>query len=199
MPGLGLLALHVEADPQTRAEHGLGPQKVLEPGNGDVDGVEVAGIGLERDAGSRVPLAHGPFGLQLARGLAALVALAVNLALALHLYLEPFGQGVHHGHPHPVQATREVVVFVVEFAAGVESGQDQLHPGNFVLGVDVHGHAAAVVDHLHGTVLEQRDLDLPRISGQRFVHAVVDHLLDQVVRPGSIGVHPRPATHGLEP
>jgi hypothetical protein len=172
---------------------------MLEPANGDIDGVEVSGIGLERDPGPRVALTHGPLGFQLAGGLAALVALAKDLAFALYFHLQPFGESVHHGNAHAMQAAGEAVVLVVEFAAGVKAGEDQLHPGNLVLRMDVHGHAAAIVDHLHGAILEQRDLDFPRISGERLVHAVVHHFLDQMVRPGGIGVHPRAAAHGLEP
>ena len=72
--------------------------------------------------------------------------------------------------------------------AGVQT-QARLDARDLLLGMDVDGHAAAVVADLAAAVGVQRHLDLAGVSGQRFVDRVVDHLLRQVVRARGIGVH----------
>jgi hypothetical protein len=97
-----------------------------------------------------------------------------------------------------VQPAGEAVVLLVEFGAGVQPGHDDLDPGDLLLRVHVHGHAAAVVDHLQRAVLEQGDLDAVGKPGNGLVHGIVDHLLGQVVGPGGVGVHPGTPLDGLE-
>jgi hypothetical protein len=67
-----------------------------------------------------------------------------------------FRQRVDHRHADPVQAAGEAVVLVRKLAAGVQPGEDQLDPGDALLGVDVHRHAAAVVGDLSEPSSEQR-------------------------------------------
>ena len=73
-------------------------------------------------------------------------------------------------------------VFFVELAAGVEHRQHDFGGGLAAL-VHVDGNAAAVVDDGDGVVDVERDVDLGRVSGERFVDRVVDDLVDEVMQP----------------
>jgi len=46
-----------------------------------------------------------------------------------------------------VQSTGELIILVGEFPAGMQSRQDQFYAGHFVLGVNIHRHAATIVGH----------------------------------------------------
>ncbi len=105
---------------------------------------------------------------------------------------------VHHRHAHAVQTAGELVVLVAELTACVQAREDELDAAHLLLRVDVHGHAAAVVHHFEGVVFEQRDGDFLGVSRQRFVDAVVDDLVRQMVRARGVRIHPRPAPHGLQ-
>ena len=66
----------------------------------------------------------------------------------------------------------------------------------------VDRNAAAVVDHRHGIIDVQRDVDLIAVAGQRFVDRIVDDLVDQVMearRTGRTNVHRRPFADSLQP
>ena len=58
--------------------------------------------------------------------LALLVVLPPDLAVAVDLGLQPLRQGVDDRHADAVQAARDLVGVVVELAAGVRLGQDDL-------------------------------------------------------------------------
>ncbi len=97
-----------------------------------------------------------------------------------------------------MQATGEFVAVGGEFAPGVQFGEDHLYAGQVLLGVPIHRHAAAIVLDLQGTVAEEHDLDCARETGDGLVHAVVDHLLGQMVGPGGIRVHAGAPAHRVE-
>ncbi len=63
---------------------------------------EDLGIGLEVDHGAVV--LGGPYGLDVGLGLAALVLLPPDLAVAVYQDFHPLGQRVHYGNAHAVQA-----------------------------------------------------------------------------------------------
>jgi hypothetical protein len=109
------------------------------------------------------------------------------------------GQRIDHRHADPMQAAGMRVVLVVEFSAGMQARQNQFHPADFLLGMNVDGHTAAVVLDLQGAVLEHRDVDGIAMALEGFVDAVVDHLVRQVVGARGVGIHARPATHRVEP
>ena len=122
----------------------------------------------------------------------------MHRAVLLHLHREPRGQRVHHRYAHAVQAAGEAVAVLIELGAGVQLGEDQFDAGEFVLAVHVHGHAATVVDHLDGTVQAQGDVYVAAETGQHFVHAVVHHLLNEVVGAARVCIHAGPAAHRLQ-
>src|SRR5690606_3387606 len=92
----------------------------------------------------------------------------------------------------------ELVVLVGELAAGVQLGEDQLDAGDAFFRVDVHRHAAAVVDHFQRVVLVEDHLDGRGVAGQRLVDAVVDDFLGQVVGARGVGVHARALAHRVQ-
>src|SRR5690606_6510886 len=59
----------------------------------------------------------------------------------------------------------------------------------------------AVVHHGDGVIGVDHDVDPGTVTGERLVHGVVHHLVDQVVQTSHAGgadVHPRALPHGLE-
>ena len=121
--------------------------------------------------------------LELRQGGAALVALGVDAAVALDLEVEALGQGVDDGDADAVETAGDLVGLVVELAAGVEDGHDDLGGRLLLLLVHLDRDAAAVVDDRHGVVDVDEDVDLGAESGQGLVDAVVDDLVDEVMEP----------------
>ena len=119
----------------------------------------------------------------------------MDFAIPPDLDLEFARQRVDHGNAHAVQPARVVIVFVVELAAGVQPREDELNPGDFVLGMHVHRHTPAVVDNLDRTILEEPNVDRASVTRERFVDAVVHHLLDQMVGASGIRIHAGTAPH----
>ena len=133
---------------------------------------------------------------------APLVALAVELAVALDLGHQPFGKGVDGGDADAVEAAGDLVAAAAELAAGVQRGHHQLQGGDALLRVDVYRDAPPVVPHRDAAVLVDGHLDLIAGAGQRLIHRVVHHLVDQVVQRLGVRtthVHPRPAPNRLQP
>jgi len=125
----------------------------------------------------------------------------VGPATPVDLHVEPFGQGVHDGGPHPVQAAGRRVGTTAELPAGVELREHDLHAGQARRLDGVHGNATAVVPHLDGGVRMEDDLDQACVTLERLVHGVVDDLPQAVHEPARVGgsdVHPRPLADSLE-
>ena len=188
-----------ETDPQPRAQYRLGAQYVAQFRQADLRRIEILGIGQEGNAGTGVSLADDAHGFEPRLAVAVLEALSIDAAVTLDLHLQPRRERIDHGDSDTVQPAREAVVLVVELAARVQLREDQFHARHLVFRVDVHRHAAAVVDDLHRTVGAQRDLDLPCVPGERLVHGVVHHLLHEVVRTRGVGIHARPSANGIQP
>ena len=98
-----------------------------------------------------------------------------------------------------MQTAGELVILVRELAAGMQLGEDHLDAGQFFLGVLVHRHATAIVGDFERTVLVDGYLDLLAVSRKRLVNTVVDNFVREVIRPGRVGVHARPAAYGFKP
>src|SRR5487761_1925355 len=63
------------------------------------------------------------------------------------------------------------------------------------------GNAAAVIHHPATTIGKQIHLDPSAVTLHRFVHRVIDHLPDEVMKPtggGRADKHARPQTDGFE-
>ncbi len=78
-------------------------------------------------------------------GVAALVALEVDLAIPPDFDLAPLRKGVDGADAHPVQPAGDLVAAAAELAAGVQLGHHHLEGRLFLGGVHVHRDAAPVI------------------------------------------------------
>ncbi len=112
-------------------------------------------------------------------------------------------QRIDDGNADAVQAAGDLVGVLVEFAAGVELGHDDLGRRNALFLVDAGGNAASVVDDGAGTVCVQRHRHQPGVPGERLVDRVVDDLIDHVVEAravvGVADIHARALTDRVKP
>ena len=171
-----------------------------------VQGVEVVDRGLE-DGVVRPEGDGGAGGLRLADlghllgGLAARELHLDDLAVTLDLRDELLRERVDDGDADAVQAAGHLVGVVVELAACVQDGEDDLE-GRLLLGlVDVDGDATTVIDDGDRVVGMHRDRDLGAVAGHGLVNRVVDDLPHEVVKTrgrGGTDVHARSHADGLE-
>jgi hypothetical protein len=131
------------------------------------------------------------------------VLLVEDLALALDLQLQPFGQGVDDRHADAVQTARDLVVRVVELATRVQHGHDDLGRGALLRRVLADRDAAAVVLDGDRAVVVDLHVDPVAVARQSLVDGVVDDLVDHVMQPGAVvgvpDVHAGALPHRLEP
>ena len=178
-------------------------RKLAEPLRQDVVAVlpvlEDLEVGLEGDLGARRGrrAGHGERRLRVT----AFVALLEHLAVLLDLEVEPFREGVHHGHADAVKPPGDLVHIAVELAACMEHGQGHLGRGPLLDAVHLRGDAPAVVDHRDAVVHVDDHVDVLAESGHGLIHAVVHDLVDEVMKPdapGAADIHGRPLAHGLK-
>ena len=97
---------------------------------------------------------------------------------------------------------RDLVGILVELPPGMELGHDHLGGRDPLLGMDVGGDAATVVDDGAGAVGVEHHGDQIGMAGERLVDGVVDHLVDHVMQAGAVvgvaDIHARPLAHGIE-
>ena len=85
--------------------------------------------------------------------------------------------------PDPMQTARNFIAPATELTTGMQNRQRQLDAG-FSLGMVHSGrNTAAVIDDGNRIVGMDRDRNIFAITGQRFVDAVIDNLVDQVMQP----------------
>ena len=135
-----------------------------------------------------------------AAGVAALVGLLVDLAVAPDLELERLRQRVDDRDADAVQTARDLVAVVVELAAGVQHGQHDFRRRLAALVLSTGMPRPLSIDG-DRVVDVDRDVDLVAVAGQRLVDRVVDDLVDEVVQPGAPGradVHRRALADRLE-
>ena len=197
-PVLHLTLLVGQRDCQPGTQHCLGAQQMLEPRQRQLGCIEIARIGGKAHARAGDPARHRAGHDEVFHLVAVRKPHAVGVAAALHFDFERGRQRVHHGHSHAVQTAGELVLIVVEFAAGMQPREDEFDAGHAMLRVDVHRHAAAVVLHFDAAVAVQPDVDALRVSRQRLVNAVVDNFLHQMIGPGRVRVHPGPLANRFQ-
>ena len=82
--------------------------------------------------------------------------------------------------------------------------QDGVHHGDggqTGVGLNVHGDAAAVIGDLNDIVLQDLDLDVVAVTGQRLVNGVVHDLVHQMMQTaltGGADIHTRALAHRLQ-
>jgi hypothetical protein len=107
-----------------------------------------------------------------------------DLAVAVHLHLQPLGERVHAGDADAVESARDLVRVRLELPAGVELRHhhvERVHPLHG--GMRADGDPGAVVDDGDGVAGVDGDVDLRRAAGHGLVDGVVDDLVDEVVEP----------------
>ena len=100
-----------------------------------------------------------------------------------------------------MQPARNLVGAVLELAARMELRQNHLGRGDLFRRVPVHGDAAPVVRHPHRAVFVDRHAHLVAVAGHRFVHAVVHHLVYEMVQASgtrAADVHGGPFPHRFQ-
>jgi len=125
------------------------------------------------------------------------------VTVTLDLQVQALGEGIDDRDAHSVQATGDLVaVSVAELAAGVQGGEHHLRGRPFLLGVHVDGDPAPVVCDGAAVVGVQDHADAVAMARERLVDRVVDHLVDEVVKPtraSRADVHPGALANRLQP
>ena len=159
-----------------------------------------AGHDLARDPGGSV--GAGPTSASGASGTPSWKRMNHSEPRAEDPQIEARRQRVDDRHADPVQPARDLVRVLVEFAAGMQLGHDDLGRRDAFLLVDADRDAAAVIGHGARAVGVQRHRDRVAIAFERLVDRVVDDLVDHVVQAGAVigvaDIHARPLAHRVE-
>ena len=100
-----------------------------------------------------------------------------------------------------MQAARNLVGLVFEFGSRVQGRQNDLQCRNFFLRMDIHRNSATIINDRNPIIGMDDDIDFFAIAGQRLVHRIVHHLVDQVVQShlaGRTDIHSRTFAHRLQ-
>ena len=125
-----------------------------------------------------------------------------DLTLAPRAGLHAPRQGIGDTDPHAVQAARKAVsaaLTFVEFATGVQSGEDQFDDGCFFFRMQTKGDTPTIVFNADRGIGVQGDAYFFSKTSQCFVGRVIQHFLDDVQRVVGTGVHARPLLDRLKP
>ena len=125
----------------------------------------------------------------------------MDFAVAVHLYRQPFAQGVDHAGAHAMQTAGYLISPAAEFSAGMEHGIHHLKGGPPGLRLDIYGNAAAVVCHGDGIALVDLHGNIGAIARQGFVNGVVHDFIDQMMQTAfrrGADIHPRTLTYSLQ-
>jgi hypothetical protein len=137
----------------------------------------------------------------------AFVALGVDFAVPVNFHFQPIGEGVHTGHPYPVQTARIFVGALFELSSGVENRHHDFQGGlpfqfgvrNIVFGL--HRNSTPIISNGDRIVFVDDDIHRFGVPRQHLVDRIVHRFVDQMVQSrGARGpnVHGRPVAHGLE-
>ncbi len=199
---LAVGALVDELDVEPLREEGGLAEALRNRAGLDVELLEDLGVGEEPDrrAGRLVGL-HLPDGLHVARRLAALELLAVDVAVAAHLGDETLGERVHDRDADAVEAAGDLVAVTAELAAGVELRKYDRERRQALFLHQVDRDARAPILDRDGMVRMEGHFDPVVAALEGFVDGVVDHLIDEVMEAAETGrtdVHPGPEPDRLE-
>ena len=203
LPLLGFLGFFIhQGHRHARHEHGFAAQQVRQLVHGQGAGFEVFGVrpGAHGSALLAVTLACGAFDQRLGH-VATRKHQGGHLAFSVAGGLQALGQRIGHAHAHAVQAAREAVgptLALVELAARMQAGEDQLDHRGVFFGVQAKGDAPAIVFDADRAIQMQDDFDFFAVTRQRLVGGVVQHFLDDVQGVVGAGVHARALLDGLQ-
>ena len=138
------------------------------------------GIGLKGDDGSaEVCSAHL---LNVALGYTPAKGHAVGFTVAAHFGQQAYRQGVDARNANPVQPAGNLIVALVEFAAGVQHREHHLERRFAFLRHEADGDAPPVVGYSNGAVAVDANVYVFTISPKRLVYGVVYHFVNEVVQ-----------------
>jgi hypothetical protein len=128
--------------------------------------------------------------------------LTVELLVARDFDHKIIRQRVHDGHTDTVQTARGLVDLAVELAAGMQHGHDHFKRGLAgKLRMVLHRDAAAIVGDGQIAIGIKLDFNEIGMSGDSFVHRVVDDFGEKVVQRAFVGaadIHARTTPHRFE-
>ena len=81
-----------------------------------------------------------------------------------------------------MQTARNFVAAAAKLTPGVQYGHDHFQGRFFLLGMDIHRDAAAVIFDGQAAVGVDGDRDLVANSGQSFINRVINHFVYQMVK-----------------
>ena len=164
-----------------------------------IDRFEYLVVGEERNFGTRL-IRPARFGKRL-HGHAAVVALTVDLAVLVHLYVQPFRKRVYARNADAVQTARHLVSAAAELAARMELCKNDLDGGHLFFGVNVHGDTSAVVGNGHRAVARDLHDYLIAVSRQSLVDGVIHDLRYKMVQSVLVrrtDIHTGTLAHGFK-
>ncbi len=170
--------------------------------------VVVLGDREDRLVGQEVNLGATALGradlAQLADRIAATEVHLPGVAVAADLDVELLRERVDATDADAVQTARDLVGRGIKLAAGMQNGEHDLN-GRHLLAIGQSLHidrdATAIVNNGHRVVDMDDDVNPRRVTGQRLVDRVVDHLINKVMQAhlaGRADIHGRPETNCLK-
>ncbi len=167
-----------------------------------VFGAENLAIRREGDAGA-APVFGCTQRFQPAFGCAAFKALFVEFFVPRYFDNQKRRQGIDHRNPNPVEAAGCVIGIATKLTARMQCRHNDLKRGFiFEFWVWVDRYAAPIISDAYGVAGFYLNLDKTRMSGDSFVHGIVDDLGEQMMHGAHIGttnIHTRAAAHRLQP
>ena len=122
--------------------------------------------------------------------------------IAVDVHGQPLAQRVDDRRAHAVQTAGIAVILVVELAARVQHGENDLRAADVHGRVLIHRHTAPVVVHRCGAVRVQRHAHLIRKAVRRLVNCVIHNFPEQVMqtaRRGGADIHARTHPNRFQP
>ena len=150
--------------------------------------LEDLGVRMKGDLGAGAISRTGAELLDVGHGDAALIFLDKDLAAAADLGFGPVGKRRDRLGPHAVQAGGGFVGALVELGPGTHGREHDFQRRPAHLGMNVNRDAAAIVGDAQAAVIVDLHMDVVAKTGERFIDAVVDQLVDEVVQPFAAGI-----------
>ncbi len=171
---------------------------MLQSGQGNFCGIKKNRIRPETYGCTGILFADLAHLVQAGHLLTVLERQVVFLAITAYPQFQVFRQRIHHGYTNTVQTAREAVVFIRKFSTGMQAGKNNFGARHTFFRMYIYRHATTVIPHLYGTILEHRHFDLAGKPGCCFVNAIIDHFLNKMIWPGSIGIHARTLAYRVQ-
>jgi hypothetical protein len=95
--------------------------------------------------------------------------------------LHPRREGVDAGDTDAMEASRDLIVLLIELASRVELRHNELERGDMLLGVESHRDASAVVLDPDYVVLLKDDENIRAVAGESLIDGVIDYLINEMV------------------